>query len=158
MFPPSSPTNSGLCSLAARGTAASRDGVGKHSQPRETAVTAVVVARMTSTATIACPSTYFCARSARQSIITVGGMTEVSSPSDVIRPRLPAVIVPSQMRLSASLDGRSQHAAILRDARCIGEPRGRSDQEVQTGWVYWVFRRPRYEARMPWRNDLRNGY
>jgi hypothetical protein len=52
MFPPSSPTRSGSLSRAARGTAASREGVGMHLRFRATPVTAVVVARITSTPTV----------------------------------------------------------------------------------------------------------
>ena len=53
-LPPSSPTSSGLSSRAASGTAVSSDGTGKQRRPEVTALTAVVVARMTSTATIVC--------------------------------------------------------------------------------------------------------
>src|SRR3954471_5051244 len=56
MFPPSSPTRSGSSSLAARGTAASIEGVGKHLRFKAAPVTIVVVARITSTTTIAYPS------------------------------------------------------------------------------------------------------
>src|SRR5712691_4811660 len=71
MLPPSSPTSSGLVSFAASGTAASSDGTGKHLRPRATAVTAVVVALMTSTATIAQPFRYDTRLSGKQSITTV---------------------------------------------------------------------------------------
>src|SRR5438132_654305 len=51
MLPPSSPTSSGRCSAAASGTASSSDPAGKQRRPATTAVTAVVVARNTSTHT-----------------------------------------------------------------------------------------------------------
>ena len=53
MFPPSSPTRSGFVSRAARGRAASMEGTGKQRRPDVTAVIAVVIDRMTSTATTA---------------------------------------------------------------------------------------------------------
>src|SRR5450755_749728 len=48
MLPPSSPTSSGLWSRPASGTASSMEATGKHRRPAWTAVTAVVVARITS--------------------------------------------------------------------------------------------------------------
>src|SRR6185312_248786 len=57
MLPPSSPTSSGRCSAAARGTACSSEPAGKQRRPATTAVTAVVVARNTSTQTVAAAAT-----------------------------------------------------------------------------------------------------
>src|SRR5215469_8920097 len=58
IFPPDSPARRGLSNCSASSRAAVIVGTGKHRHPAAAAVIAVVVARITSTATIAQPSLY----------------------------------------------------------------------------------------------------
>src|SRR5438093_832994 len=55
VLPPTSPAKSGRSRRAARASDAATVGSGKHRRPSATAVTAVVIARTTSTATMAYP-------------------------------------------------------------------------------------------------------